>query len=266
MKSFTFTNDQRIFGKTITKGTQEKYYSDGYFYKIDTTFNEGLTEYLVTLLLKHTTLNSNSYMEYELCLINNKFGCRSKSFLKDVDEEFVTINSLYTKATGYTNLADYLMGLSTAEARLKYLLDLITIFNISKQEFRYYLNTLLQLDMLILNTDRHVHNYGVIYNRSTRKYRIPPIFDNGQSLNIEGNVQPISCTLSGSFEAQVVAFGYPIQPCFHINYISLKKDLESFKMELPNLNKVEILIKNLEKYKDIFDINNESSNTNFFIN
>ena len=42
------------------------------------------------------------------------------------------------------------------------------------------------LDYLILNEDRHLNNFGIIRNVDTLKWLdVAPIFDNGQSLNIQ---------------------------------------------------------------------------------
>lgn len=261
MNTYNLPDNKRIFSKTITKGTQEKYFVDGYFYKVDTTINEGITEYLVTMLLQNSTLDPNTFVSYEPCIINNKFGCRSKSFLQSASEEFVTINSLYKILTGNTDLSDYLMRFPSAKDRLNYLLDLVNVFNIDTSAFKLYLNTLVQLDMLILNTDRHVHNYGFIYNNKTNTYRTAPIFDNGRSLEVNIDSKPIACTLSGSFEDQVITFSYPVKPCFKINYIQLKRQLGLMSEDIYE-KKIALLWDNLEKYRDIFEYTNSTS---FFI-
>ena len=42
------------------------------------------------------------------------------------------------------------------------------------------------LDYLIMNEDRHLNNFGIIRDVNTLKWiDVAPIFDNGQSLNIE---------------------------------------------------------------------------------
>lgn len=42
------------------------------------------------------------------------------------------------------------------------------------------------LDFLIMNEDRHLNNFGVVRDVNTLKWLdVAPIFDNGQSLNIE---------------------------------------------------------------------------------
>ena len=42
------------------------------------------------------------------------------------------------------------------------------------------------LDFLIMNEDRHLNNFGIIRDVNTLKWLdVAPIFDNGQSLNIE---------------------------------------------------------------------------------
>ena len=251
MNTYNLSDTERTFSKVITKGTQEKYFAGDYFYKVDTT-NEGITEYLVTLLLQNSTLDPSVFVSYEPCVINNKSGCRSRSFLQNASEEFVTINYLYKTLTGNTDLSDYLMRFPSAKDRADYLLDMVSAFGIDVSAFKLYLNTLVQLDMLILNTDRHTHNYGFIYNNDTGTYRTAPIFDNGRSLEVNTCSKPVACTLSGSFEEQTVAFGYPVKPCFRINYTRLKKQLALLPKDLYG-KKIALLLENLVKYRDIFE-------------
>jgi len=48
--------------------------------------------------------------------------------------------------------------------------------------YKEELNKILELDYIILNRDRHLGNMGFVYNLKTRKFRVAPIFDNGDSL------------------------------------------------------------------------------------
>ena len=42
------------------------------------------------------------------------------------------------------------------------------------------------LDYLIMNEDRHLNNFGIIRDVNTLKWLdVAPIFDNGQSLNVQ---------------------------------------------------------------------------------
>jgi len=253
MKDYNIEKKYRIYSKTTTQGTQEKYLKNEYYYKINSIGNEGLVEYLVSVILKHSNLSKNMYIPYEYCKINGKLGCRSYNFLLP-NEEFITMNSLYKKVTGKNNLSDYLMYLGSASKRLEYLLDIAKICGICTQDFRNYLNILIQLDLLIQNTDRHVHNYGVIYNNEKLNFRIPPIFDNGHSLNTDASKSEVSCTISGSFEEQIIAFGYPIQPIFQLNYEKLFKELDNIRLIYGNTRELNVLYERLYKYQNIFKV------------
>ena len=254
MHSYNLDNKYRYYSKTITKGTQEKFYKDNYYYKINKCGNEGFTEYLISRLLKHSSLSDNSFVDYEYCKINGVYGCRSKSFLYDSSEEFVSINSIYIRLTGDYDLADKLATFSNAQERLSFVLSIIDSFGFSVNLYRQYLNILVQLDLLICNTDRHVHNYGIIYNRLTNMFRLAPIFDNGLSLGTDRDKHPSSCTLSGSFTDQVIAFGYPIQPTFKLNYTELYRDLSRIEKLYGKHSEVDNLRINLARYKSIFSI------------
>lgn len=255
MKNYTLDEKYRYFSRTISKGTQLKYKKGEYYYKINKFGNEGFTEYLVSRLLKNSTLKDYYFVDYEYCMVNNKLGCRSKNFLVTQSEEFISMNSLYSRLTGRTDLADYLLSLNTPLDRLNFLLDIVEKYGFSRKFYYDYMNMLMQLDLIIQNTDRHVHNYGLVYNKVINRFRVPPIFDNGLSLDTDRSGNKTSCTISGSFVEQVVAFGYPIKPCFQIDYSKVKSDLNRIEKTYGKKYEVSILIANLEEYKSLFKMN-----------
>ena len=243
--------DKYIYNSaSTTKGTQIKYKMDNYFYKLDRMGREGFVEYLVTTLLSHSTLKPEEYVSYEYCMINGHDGCKSENFLRD-GEEFVTIHSLYQKFTGNSDFADFLMSKRDAGERLDTILELICGLGIPVEEFRHYLNVLVQIDLLIANTDRHVHNYGVIISNETG-FRMAPVFDNGRSLCTDHSNITASCTLSGSFEEQVTAFGYPVEVCFRIDYDGLYEELEIIEKRYNKGIEIITLRNRLKEYEDIF--------------
>lgn len=83
------SNEHIVQESGTSEGTQIKYKKDGFWYKQDNRGNEGLTEYLVSGLLKYSTLEASEYVTYEKGLINGKTGCRSRDFLKK-EEELIT--------------------------------------------------------------------------------------------------------------------------------------------------------------------------------
>lgn len=49
-------------------------------------------------------------------------------------------------------------------------------------DYKAELDKILTLDYLTLNEDRHNGNFGFIYNYADKKFRLAPIFDNGNSM------------------------------------------------------------------------------------
>ena len=252
MRNYILGDDFKYACKSVSKGVQEKYCKDGYFYKLNTLGNEGYVEYLVSRLLKFSNLPSNLYVSYEYCRINGKLGCRSKNFLQ-AGETFMSMNTLYNKFIGHSELADHLMCLRDAPARLDYLLQLTESVGVPAVTFKKYLNILMQLDLLIQNTDRHSHNYGLIFSSRLNKFRPAPIFDNGASLGTVKVSSPVSCTLSGSFFDQVVAFGYPVRSVLTFDYKALFTDLRRIEQLYGKRKELDFLRAQLEEYSYLFD-------------
>lgn len=198
MKNYVVEEEYRFSSTSTSDGTQEKYCKNNYFYKLNKAGNEGFTEFLISEVLKRSNCHSEDFVSYEYCKINSSLGCRSYSFLPD-GLEFVTMNKLYSTLTGDPDLGVKLLTLGDAKERLDFILSIVREFGISAEDFKRYLERILQLDLLILNTDRHVHNYGVLYNPSDNQFGIAPIFDNGRSLDTDHSGKIASKTLSGSF-------------------------------------------------------------------
>lgn len=222
MRNYKIDSRYIFYAKTLSDGIQDKYFRNNYYYKKNKVGNEGLTEYLVSVLLRCTTLSSNDYVVYEYCKINNILGCRCKSFLNN-NEYFITASRLYELLTGGNNLSDKLSFFSDARERLYYLINLYKMAGINEIDSLNYFRKIFLLDYIILNTDRHMRNIGIIYDSCKNSYDIAPIFDNGNSLNTDRRGITTSCTISGSFELQLASTGYPIVPIFKIKRNKLKK-------------------------------------------
>ena len=79
-----------------------------------------------------------------------------------------------------------------------------------------------------------------------------PVFDNGRSLCTDHSNFTASCTLSGSFEEQVTAFGYSVKTCFSIDYDGLYDELESVEKRYGAGIEIITLRNRLKEYEDIF--------------
>ena len=232
-----------------SRGTQVKYHMGGYWYKTNNVGNEALAEELTSKVLECS--NHSNFVQYEMCIINGKTGCRSKHFLNK-GESFITLQRLYQSYVG-GELVNKMRTLSSPEERFAYLVDLVN--ETIGMDISNYLRNTFSLDMLICNPDRHFHNLGIIADESGG-VREAPIFDNGQGLAQNFSITPpymdheekcgqlMSASISGSFEAQVAASGNSLK----IDYDKLYEVLNEYA-DSPAKT---FLIEQLEKYKNIF--------------
>lgn len=245
MRRYTLSEKYSVMLKSGTDGYQPKYYRNGYWYKQDVIVGEGKVENIVSHLLRHSSLPKSTYVYYESCIINRKYGCRSKTFLGD-NEEFISFDNLYSSFIG-GNLSLELSKLGNAQARYNLLLNIGRKF--CSLDLSVYFKVIFLIDMLIENTDRHTKNIGVIYNSNLRNFRVAPVFDNGRSLHLGLSLEDTvhAKTISGSFTDQVVtACGFPVKSIFSLNIDSCLKD--------PTINTNSFLVSQLAKYSYLFSV------------
>lgn len=168
--------------RNSSKGNQLKWKNDKIWYKADQNGYEGLAEFVVSELLKQT--NVPFPVSYDLCKVEyNGFtycGCRSEDFMEE-NEVLITLPRLFQMylnedLIGECERLDY-----TEEDCIRHIVDHVVELT-GLDQFGEYLTLILEMDMLFLNEDRHLHNIAVIYNEKTEKYRYCPIFDNGGTL------------------------------------------------------------------------------------
>lgn len=245
-----FSDEFIVKIESSSDGSQDKYYKEGYWYKVDKYGGEGAAEELVSILLKNTTLSSNEYVNYELGFVNKKVGCRSKNFLES-HEQFISFAHIHKLIEG-CSFGSQILGLPLS-SKIKYCVDFFQQnFNLDISD---YLSKVFYLDMIIRNEDRNFGNLGLIYDNNKDTYRVAPIFDNGYSL-IVGN-EPFKhngelCNrllsvsgkpFSGNLETQAKYFDIP----FQIDYSSLYNDLKNVNDSLQK----EALLFQLDKYQEI---------------
>ncbi len=247
MSSYEMSTADMVSTMGSSKGTQIKFYKDGYWYKIDETGREGLAEFLVSKVLGCSNVPSENYVSYEMCEIelNGKVynGCRSESFLKD-NEQYISYDKLYSM---YHNqeLGGIISLKPDPAARIGFVADFIQ--SKTGLDIHDYISATLSLDMFTVNPDRHFNNLGVIVNTAEGTYRNPPIFDNGAALltNISKfppgiNIMETCQTIVGrpfaaSLEYQAVCAGLNLE----IDFGKLKKELKS--IALPETREIRVL-------------------------
>ena len=219
IEEFLISDECLVRTSGTSDGTQDKYFKDGTWFKLDRHGGEGMAETLASSVLNAIGFPNDLFVEYKPCIINGKNGCYSKNFLKE-NESFITFYRLYKNVTG-RDLATICSKMDYDDA-IEYVISFVK--EQTNLDIHEYLANTFCLDMLILNEDRHFNNLGIIYDETN--FKIAPIFDNGKSFLI-GNQH------SGKAYAKVFS------PSFKTNYEYLIK-YSTLKIDQNIINKIEL--------------------------
>lgn len=213
LENFELSSEYLVRTIGTSDGTQDKYFKDNKWFKLDRYGGEGIAEAVASKILKYCGLDEKEFVEYHPCLINGKSGCYSENFLRENDS-FITLYRLYKNVTG-RDLASVTSKMDYDDA-IEYVLSFVR--ENTGLDLHTYLANNLFLDNLILNEDRHFNNLGIIYNETS--FLTAPIFDNGKSFLI-GNKQ--AQEKSSLVEKVSCAYSKCFSPSFSINTNYLKK-------------------------------------------
>ena len=177
-----FEQNIRRNDRQSSKGNQLKWEDNGVWYKADYTGYEGLAEYMISHLLKKSTLAEDEYVLYDLEEIKYKeqiyTGARSASFLKE-GWQLITLERLFKNFFG-ESLYVSIYHIAEHEERFRFLVNQVERMT-GLKNFGVYLNKLFTIDAFFLNEDRHTHNIAVLMNEKG-EFAYCPIFDNGAGL------------------------------------------------------------------------------------
>lgn len=237
--------------KTIgsSKGSQPKFLDKGYWYKKNFKGYEGKAEYLASKLLECS--NQNHFVRYEECEINGCMGCRSKDFT-DEGEIFLSLEKMHEQCIGIS-LADKLSRFTEVEERIQYTLDFV--YQYTHLDISEYLGNILMLDAIILNSDRHTNNLGVIVNVNSGDFRKAPIFDNGDSLFSNYNIFPPDKEFEENLQ-NYISYPFSINPMMQTKYLPVTLELDYKTMnkvlddEAP-CRAVDVLKRQLVRLRDV---------------
>lgn len=254
MFNVEISSEYRVYTVSGSKGSQVKYFKDDFWYKEDNLGVEGFVEYLVSIILKHSSLKSNEYTVYDYGIINGKDGCRSKDFTNHGQFTFKTLQNLYNQITG-GDLYSKVRSIDDFSERRDFVLDFFNKYY--NYNLTNYFSKIFTLDLITLNEDRHFSNLGILICNDS-SITDAPLFDNGMSLlngnysvnrhfNIEDNTKRVtSKPFSGSPVTQYKLFNHG----FYLDYIGLFQELKTIST-LDSFYK-DVLEYQLLKYKDIF--------------
>ena len=248
MESFSLDESSLISTSSGSKGSQLKYKHDNKWFKVNTTGYEADAEVLTCCILKAS--NCSNYVQYHKCTVNDRVGCYSENFLKN-DEQLITFENLYYVNVG-ESLTEKIAHLDGVAARIQFVKESVQCY--TGLDVSEYVDTIIALDFLIRNGDRHLNNMAII--RTASGYRVAPIFDNGDAffssyqkfepwLTMEECLD--RCTakpFSGSFDAQFSCIGNKLR----IDYSAVAKLMCGQEMTRGK----EAALFLLEKYRNIF--------------
>ncbi len=190
---------------------------------------EPINEWLASMICKRLDLD---YCYYTLDILRGQLVCKCKNFLTK-DEEIISASDIINLDSD-GNVSDYEKYISILESH--------GIKDVKKKLSDMYI-----VDYLMLNTDRHMKNYGIIRNVKNLKWeRITPIFDTGTSLQSDVTLPYLD------FDNEKYKFFHSHNMTVNelANYISLEKydltKLDGLKDEYKEV---------LEKYSDIIELN-----------
>lgn len=181
MKEFVEITESKLINNisTSTKGNQNKWFDNNFWYKSDGLGYESLSEYLISSLLKYT--NVQNYVNYDLVNLkyknNYSVACRSANFLNE--GKLFTLKKLLN--LGYNmDIYEELKKYSSVKDKINYIVNSIEKLT-GIPNFGQYLTTMLEIDAFFLNEDRHLNNISVI-RKENGAFTLCPLYDFGASL------------------------------------------------------------------------------------
>lgn len=202
-------NDYILRDSSTSDGSQIKYHFNNKWYKIDNLGGEAESEALSSMILECSNLNPTEYVHYQKILINGNIGCYSEDFRNNPEtDDFVTLYRLYKNIYG-RDLAVTTSKMDYDDAIL-YVIEFVR--KIAGLDITTYLANIFYLDEIILNTDRHFNNYGLII--SEEDFSLAPIFDNGRSLLTGYKFDSESSSLSETIKK---TYSKSFSPDFRLN-------------------------------------------------
>lgn len=252
-----------------SKGNQLKWLQDGNWYKADYTGYEGLSEYVVSALLRMSGFSEDEYVLYEteeICYGHQVFrGCKSRNFLSD-GWQMITLERLFKQSYGQS-LNGSIYRIANHESRLRFLVDQVERIT-GLADFGRYMCKLLTVDAFFLNEDRHTHNIAVLLDPAGQ-YHYCPYFDHGAALladttldypmgvDIDKLIASVRAkTFCDDFDEQLdiaeKLYGQQVKFGFSKKMVSDLLDVEEVYPEEIKVRVKEILFRQIRKYQYLF--------------
>ena len=180
-----------------------------------------------------------NHVEYSLAIYKDMVVSKCPCFI-DVNTELITARQIMNDYDSYIHKLE---SEGIEDARIK-------------------MENMFILDYLMLNEDRHLNNFGIIRNVNTLKWvDVAPIFDSGQSLNIQYDGEY-------KFFHEIKSFNEIIQVVQDLNHIDIDKlqDLPAWFDDLLHQYQHLTLYSDQRIHKLCVLLNRQIHNLKFFLN
>lgn len=190
------------------------------------------------------------HVEYSLAIYKDMVVSKCPCFI-DVNSELITARQIMDDTIDdYDSYIKKLESEGIEDARIK-------------------MENMFILDYLMLNEDRHLNNFGIIRNVNTLKWMgVAPIFDNGQSLNIQYyDDNEMYVVGEGKFFYEIKSFNEIIQVVQDLNRIDIDKlqDLPAWFDDLLHQYQHMTYYSNQRIHKLCVLLNRQIHNLKFFL-
>ena len=204
LKTPNNTTDGMIKKAWIIENGTRYLLKGGYKNEILQPFNEVLASEICKRL-------DFDYVEYTLDIYKDMVVSKCPCFINK-DTELITASQIKSNMRRYDSIKDY-------EEYIK-VLENHNISNVREKLENMYI-----LDFLIMNEDRHLNNFGIIRDVNTLEWiDVAPIFDNGQSLNIQDyNEDELVISGQGRLFYEIKSFDEIIKIVKNIKRIDVSK-------------------------------------------
>lgn len=204
LKSPNNTTDGMLKKAWIIENNVRYLLKSGYKNELLQPFNE----VLASEICKRLGFN---HVEYTLDIYKDVIVSKCSCFINK-ETELITCHQIRNNMERHNNINDYE--------------DYINLLQENGiKNARIEMENMYILDFLIMNEDRHLNNFGIIRNVDTLKWiSCAPIYDNGQSLNIEYyDEEEIAISGEGRFFYEVKPFDEIIKVVKDIKRIDVNK-------------------------------------------
>lgn len=165
---------------STSKGNQHKYYDvlnkryiKGQFEYQGVLWKDYMVENLSSIIGSQLNTEIKVVKQNIVKLSNGNMGCISDDFA--IDKEWVPLAKL-------TDTVKLSKNFNKSFRVFSDILNVYTSIGIDIELSKEYLSTMIILDFLLGNEDRHFNNIGVLFDINTSRYDISPLFDFGLGL------------------------------------------------------------------------------------